>query len=105
MPATPETPDIPVDDANTPDSADTYDIYDSAVALVGMSGRFPGAPDVATLWRNALAGVSGLREITDEELAAAGVSPATAADPHYVRVGGPVDGIADFDAAAFGFSP
>jgi acyl transferase domain-containing protein len=105
MPAIPETPDIPVDGDNTPDSADTYDVYDSAVALVGMSGRFPGAPDVATLWRNALAGVSGLREITDEELAAAGIPPATAADPHYVRVGGPVDGIADFDAAAFGFSP
>lgn len=92
--------------SDIPDETDeTYDAYDSAVALVGMAGRFPGAPDVATLWRNALAGISGLREITDEELAAAGISAATAADPHYVRVGGPVDGIADFDAAAFGFSP
>ncbi|MFJ4408895.1 SDR family NAD(P)-dependent oxidoreductase [Streptomyces sp. NPDC088910] len=94
--------DIP-DETDETDEA--YDAYDSAVALVGMAGRFPGAPDVATLWRNALAGVSGLREITDEELAAAGVSARTAANPHYVRVGGPVDGIADFDAAAFGFSP
>jgi acyl transferase domain-containing protein len=79
--------------------------YESAVAIVGMSGRFPGAPDVATLWRNLLDGTAGLRAITDEELTAAGVDPATAADPHYVRVGGPVDGIDRFDAAAFGFSP
>ncbi|HEY3481036.1 MAG TPA: polyketide synthase, partial [Streptomyces sp.] len=90
--------------SDAPDD-ETYDAYDSAVALVGMAGRFPGAADVAALWRNALAGVSGLREITDEELAAAGIPAATAADPHYVRIGGPVDGIADFDAAAFGFSP
>ncbi|MEW2520840.1 SDR family NAD(P)-dependent oxidoreductase [Actinacidiphila alni] len=106
MPGTPDTPGTPgADIVNGPDPDDGYDVYDSAVALVGMSGRFPGAPDVATLWRNTLAGVSGLREITDEELAAAGISPQAAADPHYVRVGGPVDGLADFDAAAFGFSP
>jgi acyl transferase domain-containing protein len=84
---------------------DAFDRYESAVALVGMSGRFPGAPDVAALWRNVLAGASGLREITADELAAAGVPPEAAADPHYVRVGGPVDGLAEFDAAVFGFSP
>ncbi|WP_130798709.1 SDR family NAD(P)-dependent oxidoreductase [Streptomyces otsuchiensis] len=79
--------------------------YESAVALVGMSGHFPGAPDVASLWRGVLAGTGGLREITAEELAAAGVPPERAADPHYVAIGAPVDGVADFDAGVFGFSP
>ncbi|MBY8885307.1 KR domain-containing protein [Streptomyces sp. PTM05] len=79
--------------------------YESAVAIVGMSGRFPGAGDVDGLWRNLLDGVPGLREITDAELDAAGVDPARRADPHYVRVGGPVEGLELFDAAAFGFSP
>src|ERR1041384_3412949 len=49
--------------------------YDSAVALIGMSGRFPGASSVDELWRNVLDGVKGLREITDEELRESGGEP------------------------------
>ena len=79
--------------------------YDSAVAIVGMAGRFPGAADVDLLWRNLLAGVGGLRTISDDELARAAVAPEAAADPGYVRVGGPVEDIDLFDAAVFGFSP
>ncbi len=49
--------------------------YASAVALIGMSGRFPGADSVADLWRNVLSGIKGLREITDAELRETGVEP------------------------------
>ncbi|RBM20499.1 polyketide synthase [Streptomyces sp. PT12] len=73
---------------------------DAAVAVVGMAGRFPGADGVGELWRNLLAGASGLRPLTDAELAAAGVQ----SGPGHVRVGGPVAGIEDFDAAAFGLT-
>lgn len=79
--------------------------YGSAVALIGMSGRFPGAGSVAELWRNLLAGDKGLRTITDDEARAAGVTEDVLADPRYVRVGGPLDGIEEFDAGVFGFSP
>ncbi|MGV9363535.1 beta-ketoacyl synthase N-terminal-like domain-containing protein [Amycolatopsis sp. NPDC003731] len=80
----------------------TEPAHESAVALVGMAGRFPGAADVEQLRRNLAAGLPGLRELTDAELAAAGVDPAT---PGHVRVGGPVAGGVDtFDAAAFGLS-
>ena len=79
--------------------------YDGAIALIGMSGRFPGADSVSGLWRDLLAGVKGLREITEDELAAAGVTPEQAADPEYVRVGGPLPQVDLFDAAVFGFSP
>ncbi|MEU0442755.1 SDR family NAD(P)-dependent oxidoreductase [Streptomyces sp. NPDC006186] len=79
--------------------------YQSAVAIIGMSGRFPGASGVSELWRRLLDGMPGLREITDDELRAAGLDPAVTADPAYVRVGGPVDGIDLFDAGVFGFSP
>ncbi|MCP3760512.1 SDR family NAD(P)-dependent oxidoreductase [Streptomyces sp. TBY4] len=83
----------------------TENTYESAVALVGMSGRFPGAADVAGLWRNLLQGVSGLRAVTDEELAKAGVAPGMLADPRYVRVDGAVDGLDLFDASVFGLNP
>ncbi len=83
----------------------THTDYDSALAIVGMSGRFPGARDVAELWANLLDGTPGLRLITDEELAEAGVDPAAAAHPDYVRVGGPVADLDQFDAGAFGFNP
>lgn len=79
--------------------------YGSAIALIGMSGRFPGARSVRDLWANLLAGTKGLREITEEELRAAGVDDARLADPEYVRVGGPLAGIEEFDAAVFGFGP
>ncbi|MCX4750474.1 SDR family NAD(P)-dependent oxidoreductase [Kitasatospora sp. NBC_01287] len=76
---------------------------DSSVAIIGMSGRFPGAADVDELWRNLREGTGGLREITGAELLAAGIDPASAAEPGYVRVGGPVAGLDLFDAAVFGF--
>jgi acyl transferase domain-containing protein/acyl carrier protein len=78
--------------------------YDAAIAVVGMSGRFPTAASVDEFWENLLAGKPGLRELTDEELLQAGVSPAWLANPAYVRVTGSVDGYEDFDAGMFGFN-
>ncbi len=34
-----------------------------AIAIVGVAGRFPGASDVETLWRNVLARESAIREV------------------------------------------
>ena len=53
---------------------------DSSVAIIGMSGRFPGAADVEQLWRNQRDGTGGLREITEAELLAAGLDPGLTAD-------------------------
>jgi acyl transferase domain-containing protein len=36
---------------------------DSLIAIVGMSGRFPGAAGVGELWRNLVGGTGGLRDI------------------------------------------
>lgn len=78
---------------------------DSVVAVVGMAGRFPGADSVEQFWANLLDGVPGIRDISDDELMAAGVDPALLADPRYVRRGAPLNDIEHFDAAFFGFSP
>jgi len=86
-------------------SPDTDADYGSAVAIIGMAGRFSGASSVAELWRNLLDGVKGLREFTDEELIAAGADPGQLADPRYVRVGGSVPNPDLFDASVFGVNP
>ncbi len=75
------------------------------IAIVGMSGRFPGAADVAELWANIRAGRSGMTRFTDDELRAAGVPEQLLADPAYVKVGGVIEGIEDFDAGFFGVGP
>jgi acyl transferase domain-containing protein/acyl carrier protein len=78
--------------------------YDAAIAVVGMSGRFPAAANVAEFWENLLANKPGLRVLTDEELLSAGVSPAQLANPAYVRVTGSLDDYEIFDAGIFGFN-
>lgn len=36
---------------------------DDRIAIIGMAGRFPGAPDAATFWDNIVAGRSTVREV------------------------------------------
>jgi len=75
------------------------------IAIIGMAGRFPGAEDVAALWRNLRDGVEAITRWSREELAAVGIEPAVLDDPRYVRAGGVVPGVELFDAPFFGFSP
>jgi acyl transferase domain-containing protein/acyl carrier protein len=80
--------------------------YDgSEIAVVGMSGRFPGAPDLDVLWRNLAQGVESIAAFSHEELVAAGEDPKKLEDPGYVRSRPILDGVELFDAAFFGFSP
>jgi len=78
---------------------------ESAIAVVGMAGRFAGASDVETFWRNLRDGVESIERYSDEALLAAGVSRQLLDDPHYVKVGGPLRDMEKFDAGFFGFSP
>jgi len=80
------------------------DVHD-AIAVIGMAGRFPGAPDVDAFWNNIRNGVESLRVFTDEELLAAGVDRALLDNPDYVKSGVLLDGIEEFDAGYFGFTP
>ncbi len=75
------------------------------VAIIGMACRFPGAPSVAAFWDLLRAGREAIRRFSAEELETAGVPPTLLADPHYVRARGVLDGVEQFDAAFFGFTP
>jgi len=75
------------------------------IAIIAMSGRFPDARDVDTFWNNIKNGVESLTVFGEEELLAAGVTPEQLADPNYVRSGIVLEGLREFDAAYFGFTP
>jgi amino acid adenylation domain-containing protein len=53
--------------ANDHDTAD-HDVPLGAIAIVGMSGRFPGSANIAEFWRNLCQGVDAVSHFTDAEL-------------------------------------
>ena len=75
------------------------------IAVIGLALRFPGADSPEELWELLREGRSGVRELTDEELLASGISKSTFQKPNYVKAAGVVDGEDLFDAGLFGFSP
>ncbi len=77
----------------------------SEIAIVGMAGRFPGAPDIDTFWRNLRDGVESISALSDADLAAAGVPAALRDDPRYVKAAPLLDDIELFDAELFGYTP
>jgi len=85
--------------------SDGRDDLATAIAVVGMAGRFPGARDLAAFWRNLREGRESIRRVTPAELREAGVPAAVVADPDYVGARGVLDDAAAFDAAFFGYVP
>ncbi|HEX6200382.1 MAG TPA: beta-ketoacyl synthase N-terminal-like domain-containing protein, partial [Thermoanaerobaculia bacterium] len=75
------------------------------LAIVGLAGRFPGAPDPDALWRNLAAGVESITFFRDEELLAAGADPGLLADPDYVKAKGILGDVDLFDAELFALNP
>ncbi|AHI67434.1 SDR family oxidoreductase [Burkholderia thailandensis] len=74
------------------------------VAIIGMSGAFPGASDVREFWRNLESGRCSLERYSEQELLDAGVDPAHLKSPKYVPVGGRMRDIECFDNEFFGIS-
>ncbi|MBW4717833.1 type I polyketide synthase [Saccharothrix obliqua] len=73
------------------------------VAIVGLSCRFPCADDPAGYWRLISEGGEGITRLDAEDLRAAGVDAARAADPDLVPAAGILAGADAFDAAFFGY--
>ena len=80
-------------------------INSDTVAIIGMSGRFPGARNLVDFWNNLRGGVESISFFTDEELRTAGVDPSVRQDASFVGAGGVVADIDLFDASFFGFNP
>ena len=66
------------------DDLDLSGVSDTDIAVVGMAAHFPGAADIAQYWANLRDGVESIRVLSDDELLAAGESPARMQKPNYV---------------------
>ncbi|MFD0418342.1 thioester reductase domain-containing protein [Streptomyces sp. NPDC127108] len=87
----------------TTEEAAQHDLEET-VAVVGMSGRFPGAPDLDAYWANLRDGVCSLSEYTEKELLADGADPAELRNPAFVPVQGRLADADRFEAELFGFN-
>ncbi|MFA6229093.1 MAG: amino acid adenylation domain-containing protein [Rhodanobacter sp.] len=74
------------------------------IAIIGMSGRFPGASDVEGFWENLCAGRESITRFDPGELDPS-IPAALRTDPAYVPARGVIDAVEWFDAAFFGISP
>ncbi|MEV6921605.1 beta-ketoacyl synthase N-terminal-like domain-containing protein [Amycolatopsis sp. NPDC051106] len=76
------------------------------VAIVGMSVLLPGAPDLATYWRNLAGGVDAITEVPPAKWDSLHYAPdERRADRVYCRRGGFVDDLAEVDVTGFGIMP
>lgn len=78
---------------------------ESDLAIIAMSGRFPGAKNLEAFWENLRSGVESISWFSDEELLTNGVLPELLQNPNYVWASACVDDIELFDANFFGFNP
>ncbi|ARU63631.1 hypothetical protein CBW65_23395 [Tumebacillus avium] len=74
------------------------------IAIVGMSGRFPGSKNIAEFWAHLQNGDETITEFTEEELKAAGVDSDLLQDPQYVKRGGLLQDRDMFDANFFDYT-
>jgi acyl transferase domain-containing protein len=84
----------------------TASVPERAIAVIGMSGRFPMAPDVETYWRNLLAGRDCITEIPADrwDYRRYFHPDPTHADTTYGRWGGFIDDVDKFDPLFFNIS-
>src|SRR5256884_2916312 len=75
------------------------------IAIVGMSGRFPGARNLDEFWHNLAGGIESIARLSDQEMLESGVPVSYLNHPSYVKAAPILEEPGHFDAAFFGFSP
>ena len=74
------------------------------IAIVGMSGRFPGAGDVDQFWKNLVEGVDCISRFREQDLEYTLAKAATNGEK-FIAARGVLDGVDRFDADFFGMYP
>jgi len=76
-----------------------------AIAVIGLSGRFPGASSVDQFWHNLRGGMESIHRFTDKELESLGIPPDVYNHPDYIKAGTVLENVDMFDAEFFRFNP
>jgi phthiocerol/phenolphthiocerol synthesis type-I polyketide synthase E len=78
----------------------------AGIAIIGMSGRFPGANTIDKLWQNLVGGVETISRFREEELEfSIGSEAEKAQGQKFVRARSILENVDLFDAAFFGINP
>ena len=75
---------------------------EDGIAIIGMAGKFPGAPNLDVFWQNLKAGVESVSTFSDAELE---MPAPTDNEAHFVRSRAIIEGVDLFDADFFGMNP
>jgi len=76
------------------------------VAIVGMAGIFPGAPDLGAFWSNLVAGVDAITDVPADRVDPVFFAPGRPGpDRFYCSRGGFIDPTVPFDPSDFGIMP
>ena len=78
---------------------------DFDIAVIGLSGRFPGARNVTQFWDNLASGLESITFFSDKELLESGIDPDVLNHPNYVKASPILDDPDLFDASFFSCSP
>jgi len=82
---------------------DHFDNMENAIAIVGMSGRFPQSQDVREFWNHLVEGRECITFFSDEDLKH--IPEEIRNHPNYVKAAPIMEDIDKFDASFFGFTP
>ena len=91
--------------ASEPEPQPPVRYQDDGIAIVGMACRFPGAPDIATFWRQLEAGRDAVTDGRQDNGDWTGVAGDPVAGDGAWGQGGFVEEIDRFDARFFGMTP
>ena len=90
-----------MNESRPPKSSGSDALPANAVAIIGMAGRFPGADDIAQLWRNLRDGVDSITHFSEAELEDA-FPDEVRKSPNFVRARSILKDVDKFDAEFFG---
>lgn len=100
VPRPPRAPPLPL-----PPGSQIAILSAASIAIVGMSCRVPGAPDLATFWCNIRDGIDSIARFSPSELEVGSAGRPDVDPASYVCARGLLEDVDQFDAAFFGYLP
>ncbi len=75
------------------------------IAVIGLTCRFPDAPNIDKYWTNLLERVESVRPLNDEDMMNQGIDPSLIRQSGYINAGTLIEHAEKFDYQYFGYSP